>query len=106
MSDDCTLLAKSPSRWPLHSLVDDDRSFIADDGELDDFDCDDVPETTRPDAYVDMTAYADDFNDKNQQLADEAFDEVERRLHNFGRCGKWNFCLTARTVVLANQEQQ
>ena len=28
----------------------------------------------------------------------------ERRLHNFGQWGKWNFCLTTGTLVLANQE--
>ena len=30
----------------------------------------------------------------------------ERRLHNFGRCDEWNLCLTARTVVRANQERE
>ena len=30
----------------------------------------------------------------------------ERWLHNFGRCGKWNFCLTTGTLVPANQERQ
>jgi DNA-binding winged helix-turn-helix (wHTH) protein len=29
-----------------------------------------------------------------------------RWLHNFGRCDKWNLCLTARTVVRANQERR
>jgi hypothetical protein len=29
-----------------------------------------------------------------------------RWLHNFGRCGKWNFCLTTGTLVPANQERQ
>jgi hypothetical protein len=32
--------------------------------------------------------------------------ESPRWLHNFGQCGKWNFCLTTGTLVLANQEQQ
>jgi hypothetical protein len=35
--------------------------------------------------------------------------ETRRRkkwLHNFGRCDRWNLCLTARTVVRANQERQ
>ena len=27
-------------------------------------------------------------------------------LHSFGRCGRWNVCLTARTVVRANQEKR
>ena len=31
---------------------------------------------------------------------------IKKWLHKFGRCGKWNFCLTAGTLVLANQEQQ
>ena len=31
---------------------------------------------------------------------------IERWLHNFGRCDKWNLCLTARTVVRANQERR
>ena len=30
----------------------------------------------------------------------------KRRLHNFGRCDEWNLCLTARTVVRANQEPE
>ena len=30
----------------------------------------------------------------------------QRRLHNFGRCDEWNLCLTARTVVRANQEPE
>ena len=30
----------------------------------------------------------------------------ERWLHKFGRCGKWNFCLTTGTLVPANQERQ
>ena len=30
----------------------------------------------------------------------------QRWLHNFGQCGKWNFCLTTGTLVLANQEKQ
>lgn len=30
--------------------------------------------------------------------------KYQRRLHNFGRCGKWNFCLTTGTLVPANQE--
>ncbi len=29
----------------------------------------------------------------------------QRWLHNFGRCGKWNFCLTTGTLVPANQER-
>ncbi len=32
--------------------------------------------------------------------------EFQRRLHNFGRCDEWNLCLTARTVVRANQEPE
>ncbi len=31
---------------------------------------------------------------------------AKRRLHNFGRCDEWNLCLTARTVVRANQEPE
>jgi hypothetical protein len=27
-------------------------------------------------------------------------------LHKFGRCGRWIGCLTAGTVVLANQERR
>jgi hypothetical protein len=27
-------------------------------------------------------------------------------LHNFGRCGRWIGCLTAGTIVLANQERR
>jgi hypothetical protein len=30
----------------------------------------------------------------------------ERWLHNFGRCGKWNFCLTTGTLMPANQERR
>jgi hypothetical protein len=30
----------------------------------------------------------------------------QRWLHKFGQCGKWNFCLTTGTLVLANQERQ
>ena len=30
---------------------------------------------------------------------------LERRLHNFGRCGKWNFSLTTGTLMPANQER-
>jgi len=30
----------------------------------------------------------------------------ERWLHNFGRRGKWNFCLTTGTLVPANQERR
>ena len=33
-------------------------------------------------------------------------EDVQRWLHNFGRRGKWNFCLTAGTLLLANQERQ
>jgi hypothetical protein len=31
---------------------------------------------------------------------------MERWLHNFGRCDRWNFCLTTGTLVPANQEKQ
>jgi len=31
---------------------------------------------------------------------------VEKWLHKFGRCGRWIGCLTAGTVVLANQERR
>jgi hypothetical protein len=31
---------------------------------------------------------------------------IESWLHNFGQRGKWNFCLTASTLVLTNQERQ
>ncbi len=31
---------------------------------------------------------------------------TEKWLHNFGRCGRWNFCLTTGTLVPANQERQ
>ena len=30
----------------------------------------------------------------------------QRWLHNFGRRGKWNFCLTTGTLVPANQERR
>jgi hypothetical protein len=30
----------------------------------------------------------------------------EKWLHKFGRCGRWIGCLTAGTVVLANQERR
>jgi leucyl-tRNA synthetase len=30
----------------------------------------------------------------------------ERWLHNFGRRGKWNFCLTTGTLMPANQERR
>jgi len=29
---------------------------------------------------------------------------TQRWLHKFGRCDKWNFCLTTGTFVFANQE--
>ena len=32
--------------------------------------------------------------------------EIKRWLHNFGRGGKWNFCLTTGTLVPANQERR
>ena len=31
---------------------------------------------------------------------------AERWLHNFGRRGKWNFCLTTGTLMPANQERR
>ena len=31
---------------------------------------------------------------------------VKKWLHNFGRCDEWNLCLTAGTVVPANQERR
>jgi hypothetical protein len=31
---------------------------------------------------------------------------AKKWLHKFGRCGKWNFCLTAGNLALANQEQR
>ena len=31
---------------------------------------------------------------------------AESRLHKFRQRDEWNFCLTARTVVRANQERQ
>jgi len=36
----------------------------------------------------------------------ESLGDVEKWLHNFGRCGRWIGCLTAGTVVLANQERR
>ena len=41
--------------------------------------------------------------------ADEIADAVaaeERWLHNFGRRGKWNICLTTGTLVPTNQEKR
>ena len=35
----------------------------------------------------------------------QEFTRAKRWLHNFGRCDEWNFCLTAGTVVPANQER-
>jgi hypothetical protein len=34
------------------------------------------------------------------------FDPLQKWLHNFRRCDEWNLCLTAGTVVPANQERQ
>jgi hypothetical protein len=31
--------------------------------------------------------------------------DLQRWLHNFGQCGKWNFCLTTGTLAPANQER-
>jgi hypothetical protein len=33
-----------------------------------------------------------------------ASNDLQRWLQNFGRCGKWNFCLTTGTLAPANQE--
>jgi hypothetical protein len=33
-------------------------------------------------------------------------ERVKKWLHKFGRCGRWIGCLTAGTVVLANQERR
>jgi len=39
-------------------------------------------------------------------LAPEASKLGKKWLHNFRRCDEWNLCLTAGTVVPANQEQR
>ena len=42
----------------------------------------------------------------SQENACRQYQEGQRWLHNFGRRGKWNFCLTAGTLMPANQERR
>jgi hypothetical protein len=39
------------------------------------------------------------------KVSADAHQSPKKWLHNFGRCNEWNLCLTAGTVVPANQER-
>ncbi len=55
--------------------------------------------------YIVATAPGGGY-DAYGRLVSEYMQKYQRRLHNFGRCDEWNLCLTARTVVRANQEPE
>ncbi|MGO8781517.1 MAG: tetratricopeptide repeat protein [Rhodomicrobium sp.] len=40
------------------------------------------------------------------EIRERVLGKEQKWLHNFGRCGRWNFCLTTGTLVPANQERQ